>query len=374
MQGTRRLLATLSRALSFVLLSAAPFGFIGCGGGGGSATPPAAAEPPFPALKAADLAVLIADGDATSLAIARAYQQARGVPEANLIRVSLPRDSDVISAADFVVLKANLDARLPASVQATLLTWTRPSRVTGPCTMSLTSALALGFDTRYCGGCAATAASPYFDSPSSRPWTELRVRPSMMLGANTLAQAQALIDRGVAADGSWLAGKGATGQAILVRTNDSARSVRYPDFQVFAANQVSGLAMRYIDNAQGTGSNFVSGESKLMFYFTGLVSVPQLASNRFLPGAVGDHLTSQGGVLPDGAGQMPATDWLAAGATASYGTVEEPCNFSDKFPQVSVLLSHYRRGETLIEAYWKSVRSPGQGLFVGEPLARPWGR
>ena len=38
----------------------------------------------------------------------------------------------------------------------------------------------------------------------------------------------------------------------------------------------------------------------------------------------------------------------------------------------SVLLPHYFRGETVIEAYWKSVRMPGQGLFVGEPLARPY--
>jgi hypothetical protein len=27
----------------------------------------------------------------------------------------------------------------------------------------------------------------------------------------------------------------------------------------------------------------------------------------------------------------------------------------------------------LIEAYWKSVRMPGQGIFIGEPLARPFG-
>jgi hypothetical protein len=26
----------------------------------------------------------------------------------------------------------------------------------------------------------------------------------------------------------------------------------------------------------------------------------------------------------------------------------------------------------LIEAYWKSVQMPGQGLFVGEPLAAPY--
>jgi hypothetical protein len=37
-----------------------------------------------------------------------------------------------------------------------------------------------------------------------------------------------------------------------------------------------------------------------------------------------------------------------------------------------VLLKHYLRGDTLLEAYWKSVEMPGQGLFIGEPLARPY--
>jgi hypothetical protein len=69
---------------------------------------------------------------------------------------------------------------------------------------------------------------------------------------------------------------------------------------------------------------------------------------------------------------MPVTDWLDAGVTASYGTVEEPCNYTQKFPQASILMEHYFRGETVIEAYWKSVQWPGQGLFVGEPLARPF--
>jgi len=31
-------------------------------------------------------------------------------------------------------------------------------------------------------------------------------------------------------------------------------------------------------------------------------------------------------------------------------------------------------GDTVLEAYWKSVEMPGQGLFIGEPLARPFGR
>jgi hypothetical protein len=69
---------------------------------------------------------------------------------------------------------------------------------------------------------------------------------------------------------------------------------------------------------------------------------------------------------------MPITAWLSAGATASFGAVEEPCNFTQKFSKASVLIDQYFRGATLMESYWKSVQWPGQGLFVGEPLAKPF--
>jgi uncharacterized protein (TIGR03790 family) len=85
-----------------------------------------------------------------------------------------------------------------------------------------------------------------------------------------------------------------------------------------------------------------------------------------------DHLTSSGGALTERGGQMSALAWLEAGATASYGTVVEPCNLPQKFPHPAVAIAHYLAGETLIEAYWKSVRMPGQGVFVGEPLAAPF--
>jgi hypothetical protein len=86
---------------------------------------------------------------------------------------------------------------------------------------------------------------------------------------------------------------------------------------------------------------------------------------------VADHLTSFGGQLT-GSRQMSALRWLEAGATGSYGTVVEPCNLTAKFPDPGLLLAYYRRGDTLIEAYWRSVAMPDQGLFIGEPLARPW--
>jgi uncharacterized protein (TIGR03790 family) len=69
---------------------------------------------------------------------------------------------------------------------------------------------------------------------------------------------------------------------------------------------------------------------------------------------------------------MSALRWLEAGVTGSFGTVVEPCNYREKFPDPALLLAYYRRGDTLLEAYWRSVAMPDQGLFIGEPLARPW--
>ncbi len=82
-------------------------------------------------------------------------------------------------------------------------------------------------------------------------------------------------------------------------------------------------------------------------------------------------MTSTGGQLTDSS-QMSSLAWLEAGATGSYGTVVEPCNLIEKFPIPQLVLLHYLGGDTLIEAYWKSVLQPGQGIFIGEPLARPF--
>ena len=360
-----------ARVLARVLVPTLALTAVSCGGGSGSSD--ATSGGPSTAVGAGTLAVLIAQGDATSEAIGLAYQKARGIPDSHVIRLAVPAGNDVIGDAAFTALKAALDARLTPEVQATLVTWMQPSRVQGSCTMSLTSALTFGYSAAWCGGCKATQASGYFNHATRTPFTTLGIRPSMMLGAATLAEAQALVARGVAADAS-LAGGAAAGQGWLLRTSDPTRSVRYSDFLQLAAASTTGITWHYVDNASASGSDIVAGQSDVMFYFTGLQSVPQINTNTYRPGAVADALTSFGGVLPSGNGQMPATAWLQAGATASYGTVEEPCNFTEKFPQASVLVNHYQRGKTLIEAYWKSVQWPGEGLFLGEPLAHPWAR
>lgn len=183
----------------------------------------------------------------------------------------------------------------------------------------------------------------------------------MMIAARDFATARALIDRGVASDASQ-----PEGAAYLLETSDSARNVRktfYPQI----AREFSDDISVHIKKSQS-----LKNANDVMFYFTGLIDVPDIASNRFLPGAVADHLTSFGGQLTDSS-QMSALRWLEVGATGSYGTVVEPCAFVEKFPNPLLFMQHYLVGETLVEAYWKSVYMPGQGVFIGEPLARPYG-
>jgi uncharacterized protein (TIGR03790 family) len=227
--------------------------------------------------------------------------------------------------------------------------------------MSITSAFAYGFDAKFCAeNCAPTPFSAYFDSTSRAPQKDLGIRPTMMIAARTVEQARALIDRGVASDGT-----APRGTAYLLDTSDQRRSTRAPQFMFAQAMANDELTVRVIK------ADSLRDRSDILFYFTGLARVDGLRSNHFVAGAIADHLTSGGGVLLDG-DQMSSLEWLEAGATASYGTVVEPCNYPGKFPNVAVVMRHYLDGETAIEAYWKSVLMPSQGLFIGEPLAAPY--
>lgn len=302
---------------------------------------------------------MVNEADPLSVRIGEHYAARRGLPAANVLRVRFEPGDTGMTPERFEALRAEVLARTPAGVQAYALAWAEPYRV--GC-MSITTAFAAGFDPAFCAeGCEPTRPSPYFDSPSRRPWEDLGWRPTMALAARDFAQGQALIERGLRADASF-----PVGTAYLLSTSDPARNTRAGGYAAAAA----ALGGRFVIEVRQADS--LRGAEDVMFYFTGLARVPDITRNRYLPGAVADHLTSGGGRLTD-ARQMSALRWLEAGATGSYGAVVEPCNFPQKFPDPGVLMKHYLSGASLIEAYWKSVAWPGQGIFVGEPLATPFG-
>ena len=312
-----------------------------------------------------EIGLVINTADPYSVEVGEFYIQARGLTRAQVLRVQLPVRAS-LTVAEFKAFATAVDTFFDVPVQALALAWTYPYAV--GCN-SITGALALGFDAALCEhSCAPSLRSPYFNNASTQPYSELKMRPSMLLAARDVAMAKAMIRRGVAADGS-LGLRGALPvNAYFVTTHDGARSVRSPYFPLPGLLHRSGVdvhveATQAIENAQ-----------RVLIYQTGLVSVPKLDTINWVPGALADHLTSFGGALAGDTGQMSILDWIASGATASYGTVSEPCAHPQKFPNPQVLLLNYLQGASALEAYWKSVAWPQQGVFIGEPLAAPFSR
>ena len=305
-----------------------------------------------------DLAVIVNDADPLSVEIAQYYQVKRHIPDRNMIHIRFTPGATVMSQPEFAKIKAVVDAKTPRQVQAFALTWAKPYRV--DC-MSITTAFAAGFDKKYCAtGCALTKLNPYFNSNSTAPFKHFKLRPTMSLAGLNFEEVKQLIDRGVRSDHTYPPGTG-----YLLDTSDSNRNVRAASYDEIMKYLAGTIKLERIK------ANFIEHKPDVLFYFTGTAEVAKLDSNTFVPGAIADHLTSAGGQLT-ASFQMSSLRWLEAGATGSYGAVVEPCNFPSKFPQPGIVISNYIQGETLIEAYWKSVAMPGQGIFIGEPLANPF--
>jgi uncharacterized protein (TIGR03790 family) len=305
-----------------------------------------------------NLAVVVNVDDESSVQVGQYYLSSRHIPKNNLVKVNIAVGERNLDLATFDILRQSIFSQLRPNIQAILLVWTSPYAV--GCN-SITSAITLGYDAKQCENtCAQGKLNPYFDSPSRMPFDNFGMRISMLLPVESVEQAKSLIDRGVLSEFRM---NEAT--AYLLNTTDKARSTRAIFFPKSTRIDSKKLEIKTIE------ANAIEDKNDVMFYFTGLTHVPNLLTLKFMPGAIADHLTSSGGDLL-GSSQMSSLRWIEAGATASYGTVSEPCNYWQKFSNPSVLMKHYLSGETAIESYWKSVAWPAQGLFIGEPLAKPY--
>ncbi len=89
-------------------------------------------------------------------------------------------------------------------------------------------------------------------------------------------------------------------------------------------------------------------------------------------GAIAENLTSFGAAFGNRS-QTKLTEFLAAGAAMSSGTVTEPYSLQPKFP-MPMLYGYYARGLSAIESFYQSVASPYQLLIVGDPLTQPFAK
>jgi len=310
-------------------------------------------------LQASQLGLVINDEEPNSVEIGELYRVVRGIPEANIVHVRIPNRPKKLDAEQFARLKADIDGKLGANVRAVLMVWTAPYAV--ECN-GITAAYTLGFDAAQCvKTCAPGTPSPLFDNPQPAAGPDAP-RPSMLLPTESVEQARALIERGKASGF-----RTPTAGAYYLVTSEPARNSRAGFFPPSGKVQQRKLTIHRLRE------DAIEGKRDIMFYQTGKARVDKLETLQFLPGALADHLTSYGGDLL-GTTQMSSLKWLEAGATASYGTVTEPCSHWQKFPHPTVLLRNYLGGATAIEAYWRSVAWPAQGVFIGDPLAAPYRR
>lgn len=182
---------------------------------------------------------------------------------------------------------------------------------------------------------------------------------------NTIDEVVDMIDRSVAADGASPGGSDDT--YYFMNTTDAARNVRQPQFAgVIAALTGKGTSAVQQDGEVPTGGVTAAG------IMTGVANPPIDAGDfDFGPAAFADHLTSFAGHFGI-ASQTKMSRWIAKGAVGSSGTVEEPCNYTGKFPHARFHY-FYDQGATMGEAYLRSIGFvPFQVQFIGDPLARPF--
>lgn len=317
-------------------------------------------------ITANELGLVINTADPYSVTVGEYYAKRRGIAPEQILRVQLPMRSS-LTRDEFTALDQAIRSQMPENVHGLALAWVQPYAV--DCN-SLTSALGMGLQPDVCAhSCAASRVSPYTSYFGARPWLVIGVRPTMQLAARSVPAAMAMIERGIASDHTLAAGTPEPAMAYLAATPDAARNVRERLFP--PAGPVPGVAGFEVARVK---SDALPPMRRTLIYETGLMRVPTPLGGEWLPGALADHLTSVGGLLdkPVGEGQMNILDWIDAGATASYGTVSEPCNHVQKFPHPQMLIQAYAQGVSALEAYWHSVAWPGQGVFVGEPLAAPF--
>ncbi|MBL8877628.1 MAG: TIGR03790 family protein [Phycisphaerales bacterium] len=347
----------------------------------------------------AENALLIIDpSNSESLYIGNYYKNARNIPDANVLYINPNNTNYVVWTLNHVdmLLGSLANKGVEDHVDYVVLNPGAPffisasSLVTDGCfpvnRFALASCYTMAFISTEVrsGGLNSQTANRYYlatDTPqgfdSETAWfngapssssSARRYFIGAMLGysgerGNTLDEIKSMIDRSVAVDGTR-----PPGTFYFMQTTDTARSTpRHPLFPSAVAS-INGLG----GTAQHLMAVLPTGQHDCLGIMTGWASPGiETADMTILPGAFCDHLTSFAGTF-DTASQEKMSLWIKRGASGSWGTVEEPCNYAGKFPAPRVHVYYYQ-GMSLGEAAFRSAGFvPFQGLLYGDPLTRPF--
>lgn len=327
--------------------------------------------------------VVVNQNSTNSVQLGNYYCEKRGVPPQNLLRINWAGGNVNWTRAEFesalrIPLTTNLVARqLTNQVDYVVLCMDIPYRITNSTgsvannVNATTAALFYGFKDnpadpmQFCSLANATtnlyAGSEMIFrqmpplSAGSNSWL------TFLLTATNLSKAKALVDLGVVSDASF-----PTQAVFITKSYDPARNIRF----LQADGAIQNTRLRGNFEVVLTNTYTTSDLGPLLGFQNGVQQF-NMYSPPVIPGAMMDNLTSFSGYLFEVSGHTTAMDFINNGATASYGTIVEPCAYPDKFPTPQ---NHFyqARGFSIGECYYQSVTNPYQGILVGEPLAAPF--
>ncbi len=337
-----------------------------------------------------EILVLANGGEVDSIEVAKAYARMRQIPDVNVVVLRLPtwkpNQAPVMTSQDFTRLiwspakqaaKARgiddhilawvysthfpirIDAQPPISLQG--LTFMR-NRMPEPKEVADGSYVSPMFAGPNAHG-ANTYGPQSFDSMQQLLREDMPL-PCMALGytgprGNTKDEVLACLQTGTLSDATNPAG------AVYFVTNSNVRSqCRQWQFPSAAAG------LRNMGVRATIGEAFPEGKRDVIGVMMGTSTVTPSKVGRFLPGSMAEHLTSAAAMF-DSANQTKISRWIAAGATASAGTVWEPMSIWSKFPNAR-FFNHYASGCTMIESFYQAISCPLQIMIIGDPLAAPW--
>jgi len=322
--------------------------------------------------------VVVNQTSSNSVQLGNYYCERRQIPPQNYVRINWTGGNTVWTISDFTnmllnpVLAALSSRQLTNQIDYVVLSMDIPYQVTASGSAafnSTTSTLFYGFKTDPSPPCSIAPGSTNFYAGSEGIF---RATPpisaasnsflvTMITGSN-LPVAKLVVDQGVASDSTF-----PTQTVYLAKSTDTARNVRYALFDnaIFDTRLRGNYSMVRVNlGAVNDIGPLLGTQSGAYNYF--------VVGDDFAPGSIADNLTSYGGVIfSDNSFQLNILAFLAAGAAGTYGTVDEPCNYLEKFP-TPMNYFWQARGFSLAESYYQSVTNPYQGLLLGEPLAAPF--
>jgi uncharacterized protein (TIGR03790 family) len=314
--------------------------------------------------------VVVNHASADSRELGNYYCERRQVPPENVLRIHWPGTNTVWTSNDFgsLLLTPLLDMlatrQLTSQVDYVVLSMDIPFQTSfGSTVNSTTSALFYGLKSAGEPGVTNSYAASEnvfrLSRPASAPGFSFL---TTMITAGTLGQAKALVDQGVAGDATL-----PTRPVVLAKSSDPVRNIRHFCFDNAILNvRIQGASILR------TNTDSLLGQTGLLGCATGLEKF-SLSPDTFVPGAIGDSMTSFGGVIFGPNSQTDLLEFIHAGAAGSYGTVAEPYTDTQKFPNSQVYF-YQARGFSLAESYYQSVNAPYLGLTVAEPLGAPFAR